>query len=79
MAIAQQPDLKQYCLDVARRAHAASVALAGVRGELKNEWLRQSAARLRSRVADVLTANLRDVQAAPSFGLSDAATDRLRL
>jgi glutamate-5-semialdehyde dehydrogenase len=79
VAIAETQDLKQYCLDVARRARAASEALAQAGGQKKIDWLRLSAKLLRERAADVLAANEEDVQAAPSFGLSPAETDRLRV
>ncbi|HEY2149119.1 MAG TPA: aldehyde dehydrogenase family protein, partial [Pirellulales bacterium] len=79
MAIAETQDLKQYCLDVASRARAASEALARASGQQKIDWLRRSAMRLRERSADVLAANKQDIAAAPGYGLSDAETDRLRL
>ena len=79
MAVADTPALKQYCLDVAQRAHAASCALAGVSGGTKNAWLTQSARKLRECAADVIAANARDLAAAPGFGLSAAEVDRLRL
>ena len=40
MAVAEIQDLKQYCLDVARRARAASEALAQAGGQKKIDWLR---------------------------------------
>jgi glutamate-5-semialdehyde dehydrogenase len=79
LAIAETQDLKQYCLDVARRARAESETLAQAGGQKKIDWLRLSAKLLRERAADVLAANEEDVRAAPSFGLSPAETDRLRL
>jgi glutamate-5-semialdehyde dehydrogenase len=79
LAIAETQDLKQYCLDVARRARAASESLAQAGGQKKIDWLRLSAKLLRERAADVLTANEEDIRAATSFGLSPAETDRLRL
>ncbi len=72
-------DLKQYCLDVASRARAASEALARASGQQKIDWLRRSAKRLRERSADLLAANEQDITAAPGYGLSEAETDRLRL
>src|SRR6185295_17948890 len=41
--------------------------------------LRRSAARLREQTAQLLQANAEDIAAAPSFGLNEAAIDRLRL
>ncbi len=72
-------DLAAYCQDVARRAKAASRALALVDSQQKDGWLRESAKRLRDAQQAIAEANQRDVAAAPSFGLTDAQTDRLRL
>jgi len=79
MSIAQSQDLKTYCERVARQAQAASVELAQATSKQKNGWLRQSAAALRDRTAEILEANARDIAAAPQFGLTDAAIDRLKL
>ena len=79
MAIAETHDLKQYCLDVARRARAASELLARASGQQKMDWLRTSAKRLRERAAEIIAANNQDIAAAPGYGLTDAETDRLRL
>jgi glutamate-5-semialdehyde dehydrogenase len=72
-------DLMAECRALAERARAASRRLAVVRGDAKNEWLRRSAAALRDRSAELLEANARDVQAAPDYGLTSAAIDRLTL
>jgi glutamate-5-semialdehyde dehydrogenase len=77
--MAEIQDLKQYCLDVARRARAASEALAQAAGQKKIDWLRLSAKLLRERAAEVITANEDDLRAAAGFGLSAAEIDRLRL
>lgn len=79
MSLPTHPDLREYCLDVARRAKSAAARLALVPGAKKDEWLRQSARRLRERAAQVLATNERDVAAAPGFGLSAAEIDRLKL
>src|SRR5262245_6629928 len=79
MSIAADRDLAEYCCDVARRAKTAAAELAVARGEHKNAWLRQSAHRLRSETTSVLAANATDIAAAPSFGLTEAQIDRLRL
>ena len=79
MAIAEDQQLRIYCADVARRARAASAQLAQVGGAAKNKWLRSSAIRLRASIELVEEANQRDLDAAPSFGLTDAQIDRLRL
>ncbi|MCE9607162.1 MAG: glutamate-5-semialdehyde dehydrogenase [Planctomycetia bacterium] len=72
-------DLRDYCVAVATRAQAASAELALVAGAVKNAWLRRSAVALRSRFDEIQTANARDLAAAPGYGLTDAAIDRLRL
>jgi glutamate-5-semialdehyde dehydrogenase len=79
MAIAESYDLQQYCLDVARRAKAASAHLALANGAQKNGWLKQSAHRLRQQTDSILAANKKDIAAAPDYGLTDAQIDRLRL
>ena len=79
MALADSTELRDYCTDVARRAQQASVDLAQVPTAVKNRWLKASAAELRATVAEIVTENLKDVEAAPKFGLSDAQIDRLRL
>jgi glutamate-5-semialdehyde dehydrogenase len=79
VAIAEIHDLKQYCLDVARRARAASELLARSSGQQKIDWLRASAKRLRERTAEVIAANNQDIAAGPGYGVTDAETDRLRL
>ncbi|MDX1944360.1 MAG: glutamate-5-semialdehyde dehydrogenase [Pirellulaceae bacterium] len=79
MSIAVSPDLTTYCAETARRVQAASAELAQVSGGAKNAWLKASAAALRSETSAILAANQLDLAAAPGFGLSDAAIDRLRL
>jgi glutamate-5-semialdehyde dehydrogenase len=79
MTVAADRDLAQYCRESARRAKAAAAELAQATGAQKNDWLRRSAGRLRQQAQAVLAANADDVAAAPSFGLTDAQIDRLRL
>lgn len=79
MSLSTNPDLREYCLDVARRAKSSAAKLALVPGMKKDDWLRHSARRLRESAALVLAANERDVAAAPGFGLSAAEIDRLAL
>ena len=67
------------CREMAARAKVASRALAIARGSSKDGWLRRSAASIRGRSAEILRANARDVEAAPGFGLNEAAVDRLTL
>jgi glutamate-5-semialdehyde dehydrogenase len=72
-------DLHKYCLDLARRAKRAAAALANVTGDKKRHWLDGCARLLVERTAALCDANQLDVAAAPDYGLSDAAIDRLRL
>ena len=48
-------------------------------GAVKNAWLRRAAELLRTRQRALAEANVKDIAAAPGFGLSDAQIDRLRL
>ena len=79
MAVALSSDLAQYCLEVAEQAHKASAELAHTPGAVKIAWLKRATALLRERQDALEEANQADLDAAPSFGLSDAAVDRLRL
>jgi glutamate-5-semialdehyde dehydrogenase len=79
MAVVEECDLRRYCVDVAKRAKAASTRLAVLKGQTKNDWLRRSAAQLRDQTDALLTANAKDLKAAPGYGLTDAQTDRLKL
>jgi len=72
-------DLHAYCLEIARRAKRASAELAVVGGAKKLSWLRAASKRLVEQRPALLAANQQDLDAAPSFGLSAAAVDRLRL
>ena len=79
MATATELNLDKYCTDVAARAKRASMELAVVPRELKDQWLRRSAELLRENEDRITEANERDLAAAPGYGLTDAAIDRLRL
>ena len=71
--------LQKYCQDVAQRAKRASAQMATVTGAQKNGWLRSCAALLTTQTPELIAANDLDIAAAPEYGLSDAAVDRLRL
>jgi len=71
--------LKEYCQTVGKNAKIASAQMAAITGAQKNDWLRRSARLLRERVPQITAANEKDIAAAPDFGLTDAAVDRLRL
>jgi glutamate-5-semialdehyde dehydrogenase len=77
----QQADvsLADACSALARQVRAASFELAAARGDVKNGWLEQVAQALVKRQDELLTANALDQKAAPAYGLSPAALDRLRL
>lgn len=72
-------NLKDYCLDAARRAKAASAKLAVTRGEIKNNWLHITARKLLERKDEIAAENAKDIAAAEKNGLSAAMIDRLRL
>jgi glutamate-5-semialdehyde dehydrogenase len=79
MSTAETIDLKSYCLEVAKRAKAASAELAMATGQQKNDWLHESARRLRAEFDSIITANALDLQASPDYGLTEAQIDRLKL
>jgi len=72
-------NLAQHCRDIATRARRAAIDLAGVSAEKKAACLKAAAARIRADVDAILAANKRDLAAAPGFGLTAAAIDRLTL
>jgi glutamate-5-semialdehyde dehydrogenase len=72
-------DLHARCRAIAERAKAASRSLGTVRGAAKDAWLARAADDLMARGEEVLAANVLDIEAAPGYGLSAAAVDRLRL
>ncbi len=72
-------DLHAYCLEIATRAKKASAALAVVTGAQKRAWLQAASKRLIECTPALIEANQHDLDAAPGFGLTDAAVDRLRL
>ncbi|MFM8434570.1 MAG: glutamate-5-semialdehyde dehydrogenase [Planctomycetia bacterium] len=71
--------LASHCRDIAARARRAAIDLAGAPSATKAACLRAAAARIRADVDAILAANALDVAAAPGFGLSAAAIDRLTL
>ena len=79
MSADSETSLLAYCREAAVRAKRAAGELAQLSGEQKNAWLREAANVLRERTKEVLTANEKDVAAAPAYGLTDAAVDRLKL
>ncbi len=62
-----------------KKAKEASRILAGAETEAKNEALRQMASALRVHTADILEANVRDVENARAKGTAEAMIDRLSL
>jgi glutamate-5-semialdehyde dehydrogenase len=76
---AQPASLAAHCRAIAERARRAASDLAGIPGERRAAALVAAATRIRSDAAAILEANAKDVAAAPGFGLTPAATDRLTL
>ena len=72
-------DLANHCRSIASRARQASIELASVTGAEKSACLRAAAAQIRADAAEILAANQLDLAAAPGYGLSPAAIDRLTL
>src|SRR4051794_14530091 len=79
MATATELNLDKYCAEVAARAKRASVGLTTISRAIKDDWLRRTAHLLRDNEERITEANDRDLTAAPNYGLTDAAIDRLRL
>ncbi|MFO0852076.1 MAG: glutamate-5-semialdehyde dehydrogenase [Gemmataceae bacterium] len=71
--------LADLCLELGQRAKVASRLLATARTAEKDAWLLTSAKRLDERADALLAANAKDVAAAPGYGLTAAAIDRLTL
>ncbi|HWR71718.1 MAG TPA: glutamate-5-semialdehyde dehydrogenase [Nitrospirota bacterium] len=72
-------DIKQYVSDKARKAKAASRALANLSTEIKNNALFKMAAGLEKEASRLITENKKDVVEAEKKGLSKAMIDRLTL
>ena len=72
-------NLQVYCRKAAEQAKSASRLLANLSTEVKNRWLLHAADQLENSTAGLLAANALDLEAAPIFGLTEAAIDRLRL
>jgi len=71
--------LASHCRDIATRARRAAIDLAAVSTAAKAACLRAAAEQIRSDVDEILAANALDLAAAPGFGLTAAAIDRLTL
>jgi glutamate-5-semialdehyde dehydrogenase len=71
--------LSDHCRDIATRARRAAIDLAGVGSERKTACLRAAADRIRADADAILAANRLDLAAAPGYGISAAAIDRLTL
>ncbi|TWU55031.1 glutamate-5-semialdehyde dehydrogenase [Rubripirellula reticaptiva] len=76
---AAELELGQYCRQTAETARTASYELACLDTTVKNRWLEESANALVARANEIIAANEIDLAAAPGYGLTDAAVDRLRL
>ena len=75
----QPSSLAAHCRAVAERARRAAIELTGIPGNRRAAALVAAAGRIRAEAAAILEANARDVAAAPGYGLTPAATDRLTL
>ena len=72
-------EIDAYCLDLARRARAASRLLALAGGAQKNHWLQLAETSLLRSQDALLAANAQDVSRASELQLAPAQIDRLRL
>ena len=72
-------DIKQYVSDKAKKAKAASRALANISTEIKNNALFRMAAGLEKEAEKLIAENRKDLVAAEQKGLSKAMIDRLTL
>lgn len=72
-------ELRPYVHQVSRQAREASRRLAAASGQQKNDWLLATAKALRERAEFLIAANTKDLEAAPGYGLTSAAIDRLKL
>ena len=79
--VSQSPpaSLTDHCRAIARHSRAAAMELGTIPGDRRAAALRAAAAQIRADAAAILAANAEDLAAAPGFGLTAAATDRLRL
>ena len=77
--MALSAELYGYCKQTAEEAKAASAQLSCLSTQAKNQWLLQSATALEASCQKIIAANQLDLQAAPSYGLTPAAIDRLAL
>ncbi|QDU64498.1 Gamma-glutamyl phosphate reductase [Planctomycetes bacterium Pan216] len=68
-----------YCHEMAEAAKEASRVLPTLPGEARNRALSHFSRLLREEAPSVMEANQKDLEAAPSFGLTGAQVDRLRL
>ncbi len=65
--------------EMGKRARAASRALALCSKDMKNSALMAMADAIEAAEQDIITANAKDLEAAPGYGLNAAAIDRLQL
>ena len=65
-------DLSLYCQQTAEAAKRASVELASLDAQVKNQWLSASADALVAQSSAIMSANAEDLAAAPGYGLTDA-------
>ncbi len=72
-------DIKQYVIEKARKAKAASRTLATISTEIKNNALFKMASGLEHETAKLISENRKDLMEAEKKGLSKAMIDRLTL
>ena len=72
-------ELQRLCRDLALRARDAAGHLASLTRAKKDQWLLRTAEAIEQHAAKLILANQKDIEAAPSYGLTPAAIDRLRV
>jgi glutamate-5-semialdehyde dehydrogenase len=71
--------IAEYSLNLAQSARKSTNILSTISGQQKIDWLMKTASLIEAKHAELQTANQKDLEIAPSYGLESAAIDRLRL
>ncbi|MGL4594010.1 MAG: glutamate-5-semialdehyde dehydrogenase [Thermoguttaceae bacterium] len=74
-----QETTQKTCHEIAKKAKNAANLMMAVSAETKNQWLIRTAELIQKKEDFLLTENKKDIELAPSFGLTPAETDRLLL
>ncbi|MEE9405659.1 MAG: glutamate-5-semialdehyde dehydrogenase [Algisphaera sp.] len=72
-------DLPAYCQELGVAARQAALSMTQVSGAVRNDVLRHIADALENATDTLIVANVKDLDAAPGYGLTPAMVDRLRI